>query len=162
MEFSAQQIAMLLGGKITGDANRKVSDVGSIETAKEGQLTFLCDAKYIIHLPSTNASVVLMTDSIPFEGDTQATIIRVENARAAMGQLLALVAKAMNPAKQGIEQPCFISEGVAIPEDAYIGAFAYIGKNVRLGKGVQIWLWEMPRFVRLCRNNAAPQGDGKQ
>lgn len=139
MEFSAQQIAMLLGGKITGDANRKVSDVGSIETAKEGQLTFLCDAKYITHLPSTNASVVLMTDSIPFEGDTQATIIRVENARAAMGQLLALVAKAMNPAKQGIEQPCFISEGVAIPADAYIGAFAYIGKNVRLGKGVQIY-----------------------
>jgi UDP-3-O-[3-hydroxymyristoyl] glucosamine N-acyltransferase len=139
MEFSAQQIAMLLGGKITGDANRKVSDVGSIETAKEGQLTFLCDAKYITHLPSTNASVVLMTESIPFEGETQATIIRVENARAAMGQLLALVAKAMNPAKQGIEQPSFISEGVEVPEDAYIGAFAYIGKNVKLGKGVQIY-----------------------
>jgi UDP-3-O-[3-hydroxymyristoyl] glucosamine N-acyltransferase len=139
MEFSAQQIAMLLGGKITGDANRKVWDVGSIETAKEGQLTFLCDAKYLPHLPQTGASVVLMTDSIEFTGETQATLIRVENARAAMGQLLALVAKAMNPAKQGIEQPCFISEGVTIPEDAYIGAFAYIGKNVQLGKGVQIY-----------------------
>jgi UDP-3-O-[3-hydroxymyristoyl] glucosamine N-acyltransferase len=80
-----------------------------------------------------------MTDSIEFTGETNATLIRVENARAAMGQLLALVAKAMNPAKQGIEQPCFISEGVAIPEDAYIGAFAYIGKNVQLGKGVQIY-----------------------
>jgi UDP-3-O-[3-hydroxymyristoyl] glucosamine N-acyltransferase len=56
-----------------------------------------------------------------------------------MGQLLALVAKAMNPAKQGIEQPSFISEGVEVPEDAYIGAFAYIGKNVKLGKGVQIY-----------------------
>jgi UDP-3-O-[3-hydroxymyristoyl] glucosamine N-acyltransferase len=56
-----------------------------------------------------------------------------------MGQLLALVAKAMNPAKQGVEQPCFISEGVTIPEDAYIGAFVYIGKNVQLGKGVQIY-----------------------
>ena len=139
MEFSAQQIAMLLGGKITGDANRKVWDVGSIETAKEGQLTFLCDAKYLSHLPQTGASVVLMTDSIEFTGETQATLIRVENARAAMGQLLALVAKAMNPAKQGVEQPCFISEGVTVPEDAYIGAFAYIGKNVQLGKGVQIY-----------------------
>lgn len=139
MEFSAQQISLLLGGKITGDANRKVSDVGSIETAKEGQLTFLCDAKYITHLPSTQASVVLMTESIPFEGETSATIIRVENARAAMGQLLALVAKAMNPAKQGIEQPCFISEGVEVPKDAYIGAFAYIGKNVKLGEGVQVY-----------------------
>ena len=139
MTFSAQQIAMLLGGKITGDANRQVWDVGSIETAQEGQLTFLCDAKYLSHLPNTNASVVLMTESIAFDGDTRATLIRVENARAAMGQLLALVAKAMNPAKQGIEQPSFVSEGVAVPEDAYVGAFAYIGKNVQLGKGVQIY-----------------------
>lgn len=139
MEFSAQQIAMLLGGKIIGDGNRKVWDVGSIESAKEGQLTFLCDAKYLPYLSSTGASVVLMTDSIAFEGKTNATLIRVENARAAMGQLLALVAKAMNPAKQGVEQPSYVSEGVAVPEDAYIGAFAYIGKNVQLGKGVQIY-----------------------
>ena len=139
MEFSAQQIAMLLGGKIAGDANRKVSDVGPIESAHEGQLSFLCDAKYLPLLSKTGASVVLMTDSIAFEGETNATLIRVENARAAMGQLLALVAKAMNPAIQGIEQPSFISEGVTIPEDAYVGAFAYIGKNVQLGKGVQIY-----------------------
>jgi UDP-3-O-[3-hydroxymyristoyl] glucosamine N-acyltransferase len=139
MEFSAQQISLLLGGKITGDADRKVSDIGSIESAKEGQLTFLCDAKYLAYLPTTQASVVLMTASIPFEGETSATIIRVENARAAMGQLLTLVAKAMNPAKQGIEQPSYISEGVTVPQDAYIGAFAYIGKNVQLGKGVQIY-----------------------
>lgn len=139
MEFSAQQIAMLLGGKIIGDGNRKVWDVGSIESAKEGQLTFLCDAKYLPYLSSTGASVVLMTDSIAFEGETNATLIRVENARAAMGQLLALVAKAMNPAKQGVEQPSYVSEGVAVPEDAYIGAFAYVGKNVQLGKGVQIY-----------------------
>lgn len=139
MKFSAQQIAALLGGKIIGDANRQVWDVGSIESAKEGQLTFLCDAKYLPHLPQTGASVVLMTDSIEFSGSTNATLIRVENARAAMGQLLALVAKAMNPAKQGVEQPSFISEGVTVPEDAYIGAFAYIGKNVQLGKGVQIY-----------------------
>ena len=139
MEFSAQQIAMLLGGKVTGNANRKVSDVGPIESAHEGQLSFLCDAKYLPHLPQTGASVVLMTESIPFDGETNATLIRVENARAAMGQLLSLVAKAMNPAKQGVEQPSFVSEGVVIPDDAYIGAFAYIGKNVQLGKGVQIY-----------------------
>ena len=139
MEFSAQQIAMVLGGKVTGDANRKVSDVGPIESAHEGQLSFLCDAKYLPLLPQTGASVVLMTESIAFDGETNATLIRVENARAAMGQLLALVAKAMNPAKQGIEQPSFVSEGVAVPEDAYVGAFAYIGKNVQLGKGVQIY-----------------------
>jgi UDP-3-O-[3-hydroxymyristoyl] glucosamine N-acyltransferase len=56
-----------------------------------------------------------------------------------MGQLLQLVSKAMNPKKQGVEQPSFVSEGVIVPKDAYIGAFAYIGKNVKLGAGVQIY-----------------------
>jgi UDP-3-O-[3-hydroxymyristoyl] glucosamine N-acyltransferase len=53
--------------------------------------------------------------------------------------LLQLVAKAMNPRKKGIEQPVFVSDGVTLPEDAYVGAFAYIGRNVRLGAGVQIY-----------------------
>ena len=142
MEFSAQQIAMLLGGKLVGDGNRKVSDVGPIETAKEGQLSFLCEEKYLPQLETTNASVVLVNDSYQDATETlprRCAVIFVPNARGAMAQLLQLAAKAMNPARKGIEQPSFVSEGVAVPEDAYVGAFAYIGKNVRLGKGVQIY-----------------------
>lgn len=139
MEFSAQQIAMLLGGKLKGDANRKVSNVAGLEQAKAGDLCFLCDEKYAAYLPTTEASVVLMTESIPYDGETQATLILVPNARGAMAQLLALVAKTLNPPRQGIEQPSFISDGVKVSDDSYVGAFAYIGKNVRLGKGVQIY-----------------------
>jgi len=134
---------MLLGGKLVGDESRKVSDVAPLETAHKGQLSFLCDQKYLPQLETTNASVVLVTASLlstfDFERRGLSTLILVENARGAMAQLLQLVAKAMNPARKGIEQPAYISEGVEVPEDAYIGAFAYIGKNVRLGKGVQIY-----------------------
>jgi UDP-3-O-[3-hydroxymyristoyl] glucosamine N-acyltransferase len=56
-----------------------------------------------------------------------------------MGQLLQGVAEFLRPRRQGIEQPSFVAEGVAIPEDAYVGAFAYIGKGVKIGKGVQIY-----------------------
>ena len=108
MEFSAQQISLLLGGKITGDVDRKVSDIGSIESAKEGQLTFLCDAKYLAYLPTTQASVVLMTASIPFEGETSATIIRVENARAAMGQLLTLERTAPDGSRDSLWRTVFV------------------------------------------------------
>lgn len=139
MEFSAKQIGMLLGGRIVGDGERKVSNVAGLETAKEGDLCFLSDEKYVGYLPTTQASVVMMTESIAFDGNTSATLILVPNARGAMAQLLQLVAKTMNPARQGVEQPSFISEGVTVPEDTYVGAFAYIGKNVRLGKGVQIY-----------------------
>lgn len=147
MEFNAGQIAALLGGELYGNANAKVSDVAPIETAEARHLSFVTEEKYLSYLHTTKAGVVLITRSLvedslslPPSGESEgASFILVENARGAMGQLLDMVSKAMNPAKQGVEQPCYIAEGVAVPENAYVGAFAYIGKNVRLGKGVQIY-----------------------
>jgi len=142
MEFSAQQIALLLGGKLIGNANAMVSDVAPIEYAEAKHLSFVTEEKYIPQLATTRAGVILVTESLvadPLVVNDRSALILVPNARGAMAQLLQLVAKTMNPARQGIEQPSFVSEGVAVPEDAYIGAFAYIGKNVRLGKGVQIY-----------------------
>ena len=147
MNFSAQQIAAVLGGQLYGNANAQVCDVAPIEQAQAHHLSFITDEKYLPCLQDTKAGVVLVTRSlvegkIAFpegEGKSGGAVILVENARGAMGQLLSMVSKAMFPAKKGIEQPCYITEGVAVPEDAYVGAFAYIGRNVRLGAGVQIY-----------------------
>ena len=147
MEFSAGQIAALLGGKLIGNANAMVSDVAPIEQAESRHLSFVTEEKYLPLLATSKAGVILVTASLVklndpkiarFEDSAQAVIL-VENARGAMGQLLQLVSKAMHPAKQGVEQPCSIAQGVQVPEDAYVGAFAYIGKNVHLGAGVQIY-----------------------
>ena len=147
MEFSAGQIAALLGGKLIGNANAMVNDVAPIENAQPHQLAFITEEKYVPFVETSQAGVLLVSDRFA-EGvrtayakgqKTNMAIVLVENARGAMGQLLQLVSKAMNPVKQGIEQPCSIADGVQVPEDAYVGAFAYIGKNVRLGAGVQIY-----------------------
>ena len=145
MEFSAQQIALLLGGKVYGNASASVSDVAPIEQAQAHQLSFVTEEKYMPFIATSQAGVILVTQSLLNDSiiaaaqNASSALIAVENARGAMAQLLQLVAKTINPTRQGIEQPSFISEGVSVPEDAYIGAFAYIGKNVRLGKGVQIY-----------------------
>ena len=139
MEFTAEQIAAVVGGEVRGDKNVRVSDVAGIEEAREGALCFLSDEKYIHYLSETKASIVLMSRSLAFEGNTRATLILVDNARGAVATLLGMVSEVMHPRKKGIEQPCFIAEGVEVPEDAYIGAYAYIAKGVKLGKGVQIY-----------------------
>lgn len=141
IQFSAQQIAALLGGKVIGDSDRMVSDVAPIETAEGHQLAFVTDEKYLPHLTTSHAGAVLVTRSLIEETvpQTEAAIIAVDNARGAMAELLKVVSKALNPAKKGIEQPCYISEGVTVPEDAYVGAMAYIGRGVKIGKGVQIY-----------------------
>ena len=145
MEFSAQQIALVLGGKVYGNASASVSDVAPIEQAQAHQLSFVTEEKYLPFIATSQAGVILVTQSLLNDSiiaaaqNASSALIAVENARGSMAQLLQLVAKTINPTRQGIEQPSFISEGVVVPEDAYIGAFAYIGKNVRLGKGVQIY-----------------------
>ena len=143
MQFSAQQIAAVLGGELYGNAEAKVCDVAPIESAQAHQLTYVTEEKYLPYIETSHAGVILLSASLNDKmiaplNDGQA-IILVENARGAMGQLLKMVEEVMFPKKQGIEQPSFISEGVAVPADAYVGAFAYIGKDVRLGKGVQIY-----------------------
>lgn len=139
MEFTAEQIASIVNGEILGDKEKTVHNVSKIEEGKEGTLCFLGEQKYVHYLEQTSASIVLMSRSLEFKGTTSATLILVDNARSAISQLLAMVSEVMIPKKHGIEQPSFVSEGVVIPEDGYVGAFAYIGKNVRIGKGVQIY-----------------------
>ena len=112
MEFSAQQIAILLGGALYGNSNAKVSDVAPIEHAQPQHLAFITEDKYLPYLQQTKAGVVLITRSVvegkmtfpDGEGKAGGAVILVENARGAMGQLLGIVSKAMNPPRQGIEQ----------------------------------------------------------
>ena len=143
MQFTAEQIAAFVGGKVIGDPSVQVHDVSPIEDGKEGTLSYITDAKYLPHLATTQSSVILVTDSLlstfDFRLSTKATIVAVANARQAIGQLLQGVSEFLRPRKQGVEQPVFIADGVKLPEDAYVGAFAYIGQNVKLGKGVQIY-----------------------
>lgn len=139
MEFTAQQIASFLQGEVIGDPNAKVSDLAKIEEGHEGALSFLANPKYTEFLYTTQSSIVLIDKSIEVEGEVKATMVKVADARAAMGMLLNMVQAALNPKKSGIEQPSFVAEGVEIPHDAYVGAFAYIAKGSVVGEGSQIY-----------------------
>ena len=140
MQFTAQQIAAFVSGEIIGSPDVQIHDVSPIEQGIAGTLSYVTDQRFLPALASTKASVVLLTrDLYALSLTTAATLILVPNARQAMGQLLQGVAEFLRPRRQGIEQPSFVAEGVAIPEDAYVGAFAYIGKGVKIGKGVQIY-----------------------
>ena len=141
MEFTAQQIAMFLHGEVIGDPTVKVSDLAKIEEGQPGHLSFLSNPKYTEYLYTTQSSIVLIDQKIETdpEREVRATMVKVADARAAMGVLLNMVQAVLNPKKQGIEQPSFIAEGVTVPDDAYVGAFAYLAKGVTVGEGSQIY-----------------------
>ncbi len=138
MEITAKQLAALVHGTVDGDELVVINNYAKIEEATSGCLTFLANPKYSHYIYTTQASAVLVRNDFVPEKEIKATLIRVEDPYSTLAQLLNFV-KSQQPQKQGIEQPCYISEGVEVPADAYVGAFAYVGKGVKLGKNIKIY-----------------------
>ena len=138
MEFSAKQIAQVIQGTIEGDENATVHTFAKIEEGQPGAISFLSNPKYTHYIYTTNASAVLVRNDFQPDKPVKPTLIRVEDPYKTLADLLNMVT-AQAPQKVGVEQPCFIAEGVEVPQDAYVGAFAYIGKGVKIGKGAKIY-----------------------
>lgn len=139
MEFTAGQIAALVGGTVEGDSEVKVNTFAKIEEAGPGSLTFLANPKYIHYIYTTNAGAVLVGKDMKLEGVTPSSLIRVDNPYEALSRLMRMVDAILNPQPTGVEQPSFVAPGVAVSDDCYIGAFAYIGEGAKLGTGVKVY-----------------------
>lgn len=132
MEFTAQQIAELIKGRVEGDKDAKVFSFAKIEEGHEGAISFLSNKKYLHYIYETKSSVVLVDESLALERSVNCTLIRVKSAYEAVAQLLQLY-ESMKPRKRGISDLAFIDPTATIGEDCYIGPFAYVGPKCVIG-----------------------------
>jgi UDP-3-O-[3-hydroxymyristoyl] glucosamine N-acyltransferase len=140
MEFSAQQIADLLGGEIVGNPEVTVNGLSKIEEGKKGTLSFLANPKYEEHIYSTEATIVIVNDDFSPSAviSSDCTLIKVKEAYSSFAKLLEMYDAAVSK-KPAIEEPSYIAEDAEIGADCYVGAFAYIGKGSRIGNSVHIY-----------------------
>ncbi len=129
----------MVQGTVIGNPDAAVSTFAKIEEGRPGAISFLANPKYSKYIYTTGSSVVLVKRNFEPEGEVKATLIKVDDPYATVAALLRMVSEMLAPKHVGIEQPSYISEGVTIPDDGYVGAFAYIGKGVTLGNGVKIF-----------------------
>ena len=139
MEFNAKQIAEILGGKVEGDENAIVNNLGKIESALEKDLCFLANMKYENHIYSTKAAIVIVSNDFNPKEKISSTLIRVEDAYLAFSQILEFYQGYLKSLKVGTEEPSFIGENSTAGENIYRGAFSYIGKNCSIGNNVKIY-----------------------
>jgi UDP-3-O-[3-hydroxymyristoyl] glucosamine N-acyltransferase len=62
MQFTAQDISLLLNGTVEGDPAATVNQLAKIEEAGPGSLSFLANPKYEQFLYTTNASIVIVNN----------------------------------------------------------------------------------------------------
>jgi UDP-3-O-[3-hydroxymyristoyl] glucosamine N-acyltransferase len=139
MQFTAAQIAMLINGKLEGNAAAVVVSFGKIEEASVGQLSFLANPKYEEYLYNTKASVVIINEALELKQPITCTLIRVPDAYTAFATLLAKYQELKTQQLTGIQQPSYITSSVVMGENIFVGAFTYIGENVTIGNNVKLF-----------------------
>jgi UDP-3-O-[3-hydroxymyristoyl] glucosamine N-acyltransferase len=139
LEFSAQQIAMMIQGQVEGDASVTVHSFGKIEEATTGQISFLANPKYEGFLYSTAASIIIIGAQQQLKEKIKATLIRVPDAYAAFATLLSKYQALKTQQLVGIQTPSFIAPSAKIGNHHFIAAFAYINEGATLGEHVKIF-----------------------
>jgi UDP-3-O-[3-hydroxymyristoyl] glucosamine N-acyltransferase len=139
MEFTVEQIASLLNGKVEGDRSVSIRSLAKIEEGSPGSLSFLSNPKYEPHLYTTQASAVIVNEQFVPKKAVQPALIYVKDAYSAFTALLQEYNKYLNAGKTGAEEPSFISPTSAIGEGYYRGAFSYVGEYCSIGTNVKIY-----------------------
>ncbi len=139
MQVSAQQLAALLQGTVEGDPDILVQGPAKIEEAQKGSITFLGNMKYEPFAYTTNASVLLVSNSFVPSQPISATLIRVNDVYAAIATLLGHFGDQLNTDVFTISEKASVHPTVRVGERCSIGDYVVIAENVSIGSGSRIF-----------------------
>ena len=155
MNYTLEKIAEQIGGTITGDGSIVIKGASNLEQAKEGQIAFLSNNKYLKTARNSKASAILLHkewQDIDFEVPT----IAVDNVYESLADLLNIfhdhntteykISAASAISKSAYTHPnCSIDAFAVVNDNSRIGeqtiimSHAYVGKNVTIGKNCIIY-----------------------
>jgi UDP-3-O-[3-hydroxymyristoyl] glucosamine N-acyltransferase len=124
------EIASRLGGRVAGDAQTAIRQVGSLENAGAGEIAFLANPKYKAKLAGTRAAAVIV--SAENEGLTELPRIVCEQPYAYFARLSQL----FNPPTvqaAGVHPLAIVSPGVKLGARVSIGPGCVIGEGASIG-----------------------------
>ncbi len=135
-QWTVQEIARAVGGKVVGDPAFVVQRIARIEEAQPGDLSFIAHPQYMRYLSTTGASVIVISERFALPLKSEKIFIVVPDAYRAFARILALYApqEAYPP---GFRHPTAVIDPTAqVANTAYIGPYVVIEPEVRVGDHV--------------------------
>ena len=138
MEFTAKQLAEVLGGTVEGNPQEKVSSFAKIEHGKKGQLCFYANPKYEQYVYTSKASVLLVNSDFQPKQSVTPTLVRVKDAYSALADLLKYVSD-QKKAYRRHRGRCRSAWSAKLGKRVSVGDFVTIGKNTTIGDCTRIY-----------------------
>lgn len=149
--FSLGEIARQIGAEPPAPeaADIFIHDIGDLETAKRGDLSLFCDARYIAALIETRASAVVTSRALARHVPAGRCLLFVADPRLAFARIGHLLYPA-TPPEQGVHATAQIhpsavigrgsqiDAGAVVERDVVIGERCHIGFHAVLGPGVTV------------------------
>ena len=139
MEFKAKEIAEILDGTVDGNPEATVTTFARIESGKPGAICFFANPKYEQYVYTCKADVIIVNKTFEPKEPVSATMVRVDDAYAAVAALLDYVTAKKRSYKRYRGCRSRVRWSSKIGKKVYIGDFAYVGKNARIGDYTKVY-----------------------
>lgn len=138
MKATVQEIALMLGATVEGNASKVIDDIAGLDQAESNCLSFLANPKYESLVYTTAAGALLVSLDFAPKSPVSATLIRVEDPYSAFTTILEMVAAQLQQTPVGIHDTAIIEDDVVIGTNVYLGAYAFVSKGANIGDGAII------------------------
>lgn len=128
--FTLGQIASRLGGRVAGDQNTLIRQVGSLERAGPGEIAFLSDRRLRDKVAATRAAAVVLAAAD--EDVTQLPRIVADNPYLYFARVSQLF-NGVTSQQPGIHPSAVVASSAKLGERVSIGAGCVVGENCTLG-----------------------------
>lgn len=138
MEFKAKEIAEILGGTVDGNPEVSVTSFARIESGKPGTICFFANPKYEHYVYTCKADIIIVNRSFEPKEPVSATMVRVDDAYAAVAALLDYVTARKRSYRRYRGCRSRVRWSSKIGRKVYIGDFAYVGRKAEIGDYTRI------------------------
>lgn len=138
MKATVQEIALMLGATIEGDADKVIDNIAGLDQAESNCLSFLANPKYEPLVYNTAAGAILVSNDFIPKSPISAALIRVEEPYSAFTTILEVVAAQVNQTPVGIHETAIVEDGANVGNNVYLGAYAFVSKGARIGDNAVI------------------------
>lgn len=131
-QFSIQEIAEQVSGKLVGKKDTVITGLGEIEQAMFGQLTFIGSRKYAKLWEHSQASAALVNQNLDL-APGERSLVQVASADLAMAQVLELFASPPPAISASVHATAVVDPTAVLGRNVSIGPGCYLGPNVKIG-----------------------------
>lgn len=154
IKITLGELAKKTQSELTGESGIEIHGAAPIDRAQAGEITFIANPRYLIHLQKTKASAIILDFDTPCD---HLAVLRHRNPYLTFARIIDILFPPQTQVPKGVHgssvvEPnvnlastagigplCHIREGTAVGDNTQLVSSVYVGKDVEIGQNCLIY-----------------------